>query len=113
MDAYLQILRKTTGLEWISEYRFHPPRRWRFDYACLELKIAVELNGGLFVRGRHCQPQAMLSEYEKINTAVSLGWRVLTCTPITNSMQLMRFGSEGFMNLLTTTINGRNMEGNK
>ena len=49
MDAYLQILRQPTGLEWISEYRFHPPRRWRFDYACLELKIAIEVNGGNFV----------------------------------------------------------------
>ena len=28
------------------EYRFHPTRKWRFDYAWPENKIALEVEGG-------------------------------------------------------------------
>ena len=35
------------------EYRFAPPRRWRFDAAYPEHMVAVELEGGIFSRGRH------------------------------------------------------------
>lgn len=104
MDAYLQILRKTTGLEWISEYRFHPPRRWRFDYACLELMIAVEVNGGNFVGGKHSNPVALGKEYEKVGQAGADGWIVITCTPMSNNLPVMRFGGERFMEILTQAI---------
>jgi hypothetical protein len=65
----------------VPEYRFAPPRRWRFDYAWVEEKVALEVQGGLFVQGRHSRGAALLKEHEKLNTAAALGWRVMYCTP--------------------------------
>jgi very-short-patch-repair endonuclease len=35
------------------EYRFHPGRRWRFDFTWPRYKITVEIDGGIYSRGRH------------------------------------------------------------
>jgi very-short-patch-repair endonuclease len=60
-----------------SEYRFASPRRFRFDFAHLPSKIAIELQGGIFsVNTRHINGAALLKEHEKLNLAASLGWRV-------------------------------------
>ena len=37
----------------IREHKFHPVRRWRFDLAFLENKLAIEIEGGVWIRGRH------------------------------------------------------------
>lgn len=81
------------------EYRFAPPRRWRFDLAwpstglipgttlCepgpIRRPLAVEVQGGGFARhaGRHSRPAAQEGEWEKLNTAQLLGWRVLQFGP--------------------------------
>jgi hypothetical protein len=65
----------------VAEFRFAAPRRWRFDWAWGESKVALEIQGGIFTSGRHVRGAAMLKEYEKLNTAASLGWRVLFVTP--------------------------------
>lgn len=62
------------------EFRFHPSRKWRFDVAIPELKIALEVEGGVFVRGRHVRPTGFLKDMEKYNEATLLGWRVFRCT---------------------------------
>lgn len=71
------------------EYRFHPKRKWRFDIAFdmanfpSHAKIAVEVQGGIWIQGggRHNRGAAMLKEWEKLNTAAAMGWRVLFCQP--------------------------------
>ncbi len=65
---------------WESEHRFHPKRRWRFDYAWPALKLAVEVHGGVFRQGRHNRGQGFTSDREKMNEATLLGWRVLEVT---------------------------------
>jgi len=64
-----------------QEYRFHPKRRWRFDLAWPEQKVAVEIEGGGWVRGRHHRPAGYRQDCEKYNAAVLMGWRVLRYTP--------------------------------
>lgn len=61
------------GLE--TEYRFHKIRRWRFDICWPSYMIAVECDGMVWQAGggRHNTDK----DREKINTAVSMGWRVL------------------------------------
>ena len=65
----------------VLEYRFAPPRRWRFDLAWPSRWLAVELDGGTFVTGRHTRGVGYRRDCEKRNEAVLLGWRVLHVTP--------------------------------
>lgn len=65
----------------VAEFRFHPVRRWRFDWAWPERKVAVEIDGGIWTRGRHTRGAGFLADMEKLNTAALLGWRVLRFTP--------------------------------
>jgi len=63
------------------EYHFAKPRRWRFDYAWPEHKVALEVQGGIFIAGRHSRGAALLKEWEKLNMAAMRGWRILYCQP--------------------------------
>ena len=65
----------------VAEHRFHATRKWRFDWAWPGQRVALEVQGGIFCRGRHTQGAALLKEWEKLNTAASLGWRILYCQP--------------------------------
>ncbi|HAT10302.1 MAG TPA: hypothetical protein DCS97_06855, partial [Planctomycetes bacterium] len=31
---------------WIAEHRFHPTRKWRFDFARPDIHLAIEIDGG-------------------------------------------------------------------
>ena len=61
-----------------SEYRFCE-RKWRFDWASRELRIAFECNGGKW-SGGHRRGNAIDDENDKLNTATLMGWRVLQFT---------------------------------
>ena len=61
------------------EYRFHPQRKWRFDFAWPKLKIAFEVDGGLKL-GRHTTPKGFKGDCEKCNEAMLLGWAVYRMT---------------------------------
>ena len=65
------------------EYKFHPVRKWRIDYAWINHKIALEVEGGVFIQGRHSRGVGMIKDMEKYNTLASEGWRVLRVTPTT------------------------------
>jgi len=64
------------------EVRFHPVRRWRFDFAWPAHRVAVEMDGGIFTGGRHVRGPQYSAGCEKRNAAVVLGWRVLTYTTL-------------------------------
>ena len=70
-----------TSLDVVTEYRFATPRRWRFDVALPQYKVAVEQEGGLFVQGRHNRAKGYIADMAKYNEAVQRGWRVLRFTP--------------------------------
>ena len=63
-----------------QEVRFHPVRRWRFDFAWPDQKLAVEVEGGVFSNGRHSRGKGFTEDCVKYNQAVLLGWRVLRFT---------------------------------
>ena len=75
------------GIRYELEYKFHPERKWRFDFfiEChswsFARPVALEINGGNWAGGRHVRPAALIKEYEKLNEATLLGWRVLLVTP--------------------------------
>ena len=64
----------------VREYRFHDTRRWRFDFAYPDLKIAIEVEGGVFGGGRHTRGKGFTNDCVKYNTANELGWTVYRYT---------------------------------
>lgn len=69
---------------WVQEYKFHPTRRWRFDFAWPKYKIAVELQGGVYLRRRsgHSSRSGIQADIDKGNAATVLGWSVLQFTTV-------------------------------
>jgi hypothetical protein len=71
----------------VRELRFAQSigRRWRFDFAWPEWKLALEveglavrrLHGELVVQGRHASITGMREDMHKYNAAAVLGWSVL------------------------------------
>jgi len=58
------------------ELKFCPWRKFRFDLAYSDLLWAFEINGAIWQQGRHSRGSGLIKEYEKLNLAQSLGWRV-------------------------------------
>lgn len=59
----------------------HLGRRFRFDYAFIPQRLAVEVEGGVWTRGRHTRGSGFLKDMEKYNLAAELGWRLIRVTP--------------------------------
>ena len=68
------------GPDYISEYEFHHEREWRFDAAWPTVKVAVEVEGGTWINGRHNRGKGYAEDCEKYNQAALLGWRVFRLT---------------------------------
>jgi very-short-patch-repair endonuclease len=62
------------------EYKFHPTRKWRFDFAWIDRKIAVEIEGGTRYKSRHTSAKGFENDCEKYNAAAIDGWIVLRYT---------------------------------
>jgi very-short-patch-repair endonuclease len=65
----------------VREYRFHPLRKWAFDLCYPEHRLAVEIEGGVYVLGRHVRPKGYRNDCEKYSEAAVLGWRIIRVTP--------------------------------
>jgi hypothetical protein len=59
------------------EYRFHDTRKWRFDLAFPDQRLAVEIEGGIWQYGRHNRASTFIKDMEKYNNACMLGWHLL------------------------------------
>ncbi len=82
------------------EVRFHPNRRWRFDFAWPDSMIAVEVDGRAWhVKGggRHAQD----SDREKLNAAAALGWRVFRFSP-----QMLKDDPAGCVAMVARAVEG-------
>lgn len=64
-----------------AEHRFHPERKWRFDWAWPAYWTYLEVDGGIWIAGGHCRGAQVKKDWEKRNAATALGWRGLWCEP--------------------------------
>lgn len=83
LEMWAAVLMRELGLpEPFTEYRFWPGRLHRFDFAWPQVKVAVELEGGTFSRGRsrHTTGIGHHNDCTKYNQALMFGWRVLKLT---------------------------------
>lgn len=83
LEEMLAFQIKAVGLEEpVREFKFHPKRRWRFDFAWPSRKLACEVHGGTSdkVRGRHVRMNGFEKDREKMNSAILDDWRVIELT---------------------------------
>lgn len=80
-DIFVRTIKEVNGVDMVREFKFHDKRKWRFDYAIIEHKIAVEVEGGVWEYGRHNRASGFLKDMEKYNEAAAMGWKVLRITP--------------------------------
>lgn len=84
----LAMLRAKYGEENVeTEFRFHPARRWRFDYAVPSIQLAVEYNGHGQTGhknhvGGHGSIVGISHDAEKLNAAQLLGWKIIQFTAL-------------------------------
>ena len=62
------------------ELRFHPERKWRFDFAWADAMVALEIEGGTWTRGAHSRGRGFEEDAEKSNEAALAGWTLLRVT---------------------------------
>lgn len=71
-------LLKANGLpDPIREYMFCSWRKWRFDFCYIKEKLAIEIEGAVWIQGRHTRGSGFIKDCEKYNMATILGWRIL------------------------------------
>ena len=86
-----------TGFNVLPEYTFMKGRRWRIDYAIVDQKIAIEVEGGIYkkttyidkktgqpvtwIGGRHNTSKGFKADIEKYNNLAAEGWLILRTTP--------------------------------
>jgi very-short-patch-repair endonuclease len=71
---------RAVGIDAVRQYRFAPPRKWLADFAILDESILIEIEGGVFVGGRHTRGTGYTNDIEKYNAATLDGWRLLRFT---------------------------------
>ena len=78
----IEMVLKHGGYDYVKELKFHPSRKWRFDFAIESLRIAIEYEGIMSEKSRHTTITGMSRDCEKYNTAQLLGWKVLRFTAL-------------------------------
>ncbi len=81
-SRFLSLWRVAQGPPLEREVQFHPSRRWRADFAHLESRTLIEIEGGIFLRGggRHNRGAGYAKDAEKYLEALFAGWTVIRLT---------------------------------
>jgi hypothetical protein len=71
----------------IKEHKFHvagvifdKKRLWRLDLCWEEEKLALEIHGGVFIKGRHVTGIGMTKDCEKFSCLAVQGYRLIQVT---------------------------------
>ena len=81
-SKFLFLWRVAQGPPLEREVQFHASRRWRVDFAHIESRTLIEIEGGIFLRGggRHSRGAGYAKDAEKYLEAVLAGWTVIRLT---------------------------------
>ncbi len=80
LEAELAVQFRLNNIRCLTEYRFNPDRRWRFDFAWPALLFAVEVEGVTYEGGRHQRVEGFENDLDKYQSAMLLGWCVYRVT---------------------------------
>lgn len=73
----IKLVLQLMNIDFVSEFKFHETRQWRFDISIPSLKIAIEYEGIMSRKSRHTTIIGYTKDCEKYNAATIAGWRVL------------------------------------
>jgi very-short-patch-repair endonuclease len=79
-DRFKSNWRAVGGPSLKSEYKFHPTRKWRADFAHEDSMTLIEIEGGIWSKGRHSRGKGFEADCEKYLEAALLGWKVIRLT---------------------------------
>ncbi len=61
--------------------RHHPSRSWRAEFPHQPSRTLIEIEGGIYVNGRHNRGAGFAADLEKYLEAALAGWRVVRLGP--------------------------------
>lgn len=73
----MELQLRAAGIKYQREYKAIEGRRFRWDFAIEHLKILLEVQGGIWVKGGHSSGSGIERDTEKLNLATVRGWSVL------------------------------------
>lgn len=68
------------GIEVVKEHRFHPERKWRFDFFIKALNCGIEYEGIFSEKSRHTSKMGFSGDVEKYREAAAMGITVFRYT---------------------------------
>lgn len=77
--SYWDMLGDGTAYE--TDYKGLKPRKFEFDIAFVDCRVAVEVDGGIWTSGRHTRGAGYTNDCIKNNLAITKGWVVFRFTP--------------------------------
>src|SRR5690606_20746861 len=82
-DSFIQFIKQELGIELWPEFYFCTERQFRIDYAIPQYKIAIEQEGGIYMKGNsgHSSGTGIARDMEKNNLLVSKGWKLIRRQP--------------------------------
>lgn len=73
---------KYAGERVMAEYRFHPAREWRFDFAIPERHVAIEVEGGAFIGRAACPDGRIFARHGEVQRGCCRRLARLTCLAV-------------------------------
>ena len=80
LEEMFKIILEDLKFSYLREYRFYPLRKWRVDFYLPEYKLAIEIEGGLYMKGGHTSIKGIIRDCEKYNTLTLEGIKLLRFT---------------------------------
>lgn len=65
----------------VFEFQHIPGRKFRLDIAWPEKRVGIEVQGGIWIRGKHGRGSGIVKDMSKRNLQLLNGWRVLEVQP--------------------------------
>lgn len=78
--AFIQEVKRRFDTDVVTEYKFHPKRRWKVDFYLPEFGLCIEKEGGIWSDGRHVHPSGFLSDCTKYNEITAAGLSLIRVT---------------------------------
>ena len=83
LHPFKSLVKKEIGIELWNEFEFCKERKFRIDFAEPFLKIAIEIDGGIWMRGKsgHSSGTGIKRDQEKTTLLSQYGWSILRFEP--------------------------------